>query len=407
MGTVSVTTIATDTETITKATLNGLAGNLVTEFNGEIDNDNISTTAAIAYSKLNLTGGLVIADHSASGTPGNTTFLRGDNAWAVPTGSGTGDLLADGTIPLTANWDVGAFTITGTQFISDIATGTAPFTVASTTVVANLNASTLEGNAASAFASALGADDNYVTDAEKVVIGNTSGTNSGDNTVCTSGDATTAVTLKTARDINGVSFDGSANITVTADANTLSNTILKSTVVTSSLTTVGTIASGVWSSSITGATLTDALTLSENASLRLDPAGSADGKYTGITFIGNAGETVAFGDVVYLLAADSEWYLADATDVTKSGTKAIAICVSSGTNGNPVTLMTHGIIRADAGFPALTIGAPVYISLTGTTTNTVTVTAPSATDEVVQIVGYALTANEMLFNPSPDHITVT
>ena len=33
---------------------------------------------------------------------------------------------------------------------------------------------------ASDFASALGADDNYVTDAEKVVIGNTSGTNSGD-----------------------------------------------------------------------------------------------------------------------------------------------------------------------------------------------------------------------------------
>jgi len=34
-------------------------------------------------------------------------------------------------------------------------------------------------------APALGADDNYVTDAEKVVIGNTSGTNTGDNTVAT------------------------------------------------------------------------------------------------------------------------------------------------------------------------------------------------------------------------------
>ena len=65
---------------------------------------------------------------------------------------GTGDLLADGTIPLTSNWDVGAFTITGTQFISDIITGTAPLVVASSTVVTNLNASLLEGNAASAFA---------------------------------------------------------------------------------------------------------------------------------------------------------------------------------------------------------------------------------------------------------------
>ena len=57
-------------------------------------------------------------------------------------GGGSGDLLADGTVPLTANWDVGAFTITGTQFISDIVTGTAPLVVASTTEVANLKAAT-------------------------------------------------------------------------------------------------------------------------------------------------------------------------------------------------------------------------------------------------------------------------
>lgn len=43
-----------------------------------------------------------------------------------------------------------------------------------------LDADLLDGNEASAFALALGADDNYVTDAEKVVIGNTSGTNTGD-----------------------------------------------------------------------------------------------------------------------------------------------------------------------------------------------------------------------------------
>lgn len=157
---------------------------------------------------------------------------------------------------------------------------------------------------------------------------------------------------------------------------------------------------------LTGGTMTGAITLAENASIALDPAGSADGKYTGITFTATAGETVAFGDVVYLKAADSEWYLVDADATATAGAVAIAICVSSGTDGNPVTLMTHGIIRADAGFPALTIGAPVYISTTGTTTNTVTTTAPSATDDVVRVVGYALTADEMLFNPSPDHITI-
>lgn len=55
-------------------------------------------------------------------------------------------LAADGTVPLTANWDVGTFEIRANTFQSDVATGTAPFTVASTTQVANLNAASA-GNA--------------------------------------------------------------------------------------------------------------------------------------------------------------------------------------------------------------------------------------------------------------------
>ncbi|MFN6388824.1 MAG: DUF1566 domain-containing protein, partial [Bacteroidota bacterium] len=47
----------------------------------------------------------------------------------------------------------------------------------------------------------------------------------------------------TSRNINGVGFDGSGDITVTADAGTLTGTTLKSTITGSSLTSVGTIAS--------------------------------------------------------------------------------------------------------------------------------------------------------------------
>jgi hypothetical protein len=63
-------------------------------------------------------------------------------------GAGTGDLLSDGSVGLTAPWDVGPHKITAEQLESDVATGTAPLIVASTTVVANLNVSQLEGNAA-------------------------------------------------------------------------------------------------------------------------------------------------------------------------------------------------------------------------------------------------------------------
>ena len=59
------------------------------------------------------------------------------------------------------------------------------------------------------------------------------------------GNADTATTLATTRAINGVNFNGSAAITVTAAAGTLSGNTLKSSVVASSLTSVGTIATGV------------------------------------------------------------------------------------------------------------------------------------------------------------------
>ena len=57
--------------------------------------------------------------------------------------------------------------------------------------------------------------------------------------------ATTATKLITARNINGVAFDGTKDITITstADAGTLIGATLKSTVTGSSLTSVGTIAS--------------------------------------------------------------------------------------------------------------------------------------------------------------------
>jgi uncharacterized protein (TIGR02145 family) len=62
-------------------------------------------------------------------------------------------------------------------------------------------------------------------------------------TATTAGTASTATKLATARNINGVAFDGSGDITITAsaDAGTLTGTALKSTIVGSSLTSVGTL----------------------------------------------------------------------------------------------------------------------------------------------------------------------
>jgi len=53
-------------------------------------------------------------------------------------------LRADGTRALSANWDVGSYEVRAEKLYADVATGTAPLTVASTTKVANLNADLLD-----------------------------------------------------------------------------------------------------------------------------------------------------------------------------------------------------------------------------------------------------------------------
>lgn len=58
-------------------------------------------------------------------------------------------------------------------------------------------------------------DKRYVTDAQSTVLGNTSGTNTGDQT-SVSGNAGTATALQTGRTIDGQTFNGTANITVIA-----------------------------------------------------------------------------------------------------------------------------------------------------------------------------------------------
>ena len=63
----------------------------------------------------------------------------------------TAFLRVNGTLPLTAAWDAGSFQIRAETFQSDVVTGTAPFTVASTTAVTNLNADTVDGVHAAGF----------------------------------------------------------------------------------------------------------------------------------------------------------------------------------------------------------------------------------------------------------------
>ena len=111
------------------------------------------------------------------------------------------------------------------------------------------------------------------------------------------GKADTADALHTARAINGEDFDGSAAITVTAAAVTLSGNTLKSTVVASSLTSVGTIANGVWNGDAltTDYIANDAITEDKLADTLLAEIDANTGKNTNV--VGNLGVLPAIGSL--------------------------------------------------------------------------------------------------------------
>lgn len=153
---------------------------------------------------------------------------------------------------------------------------------------------------------------------------------------------------------------------------------------------------------LAGGTMTGNITLAENASLDLDTAGSADGKYTGIAIAGTAGEALAFGDVIVLDVTAGKWFkgsvsAAAAADGDLRGGVGMCVLAAAG-DASATKVLLMGTCRADANFPALTIGSVVY----ATTSGDITVTRPSTTDHVIKILGFALTADEIMFNPSMD-----
>jgi len=142
------------------------------------------------------------------------------------------------------------------------------------------------------------------------------------------------------------------------------------------------------------------------SSITLDFALASDGTYSGMTAAGTGGATIAVGDLVTLDKDDSRWELVDisvAAAATGDARGLLGIAVTSSTDGTAITVLLNGTIRADANFPALTIGAPVYASTTGD----VVVTQPVTTDYVIRILGQAITADSFYFNPSPDWTTHT
>jgi hypothetical protein len=125
-----------------------------------------------------------------------------------------------------------------------------------------------------------------------------------------------AATLTTARNINGEAFDGSANITVTAAASTLTGTTLNSGVTASSLTSVGTLASLSTSGNVTvGGDLTVNGTTTTINSTTI----SVDDKNIELGSVATPTDTTADGAGITVKGdTDKTWNWVNATDAWTS-----------------------------------------------------------------------------------------
>jgi hypothetical protein len=140
--------------------------------------------------------------------------------------------------------------------------------------------------------------------------------------------------------------------------------------------------------------------LGENCAVALDPEGSADEKWSGITVTGTAGATLAVGDLCYLDVTAAEWLLTDADAAATAGPVVLGICILAANNAEATNMLLMGTVRS-AAFPAsIALGAPVYISGTA---GDITATAPSTATQIVRIVGHAVTVEPNTIYFAPDN----
>ena len=160
------------------------------------------------------TQGLVLAP--TSGSAAAKKFLRADATWVAPD--------ANDLLPSQAG-NSGKVLSTNGSTTSWAAAGVGSVTNVSVTTANGVSGTVATSTTTPAISLTLGAITPSSVAATGTVTGtNLSGTNTGDQTTIT-GNAGSATILQTARAINGVNFDGSAAITVTAAGSTLSDTV--------------------------------------------------------------------------------------------------------------------------------------------------------------------------------------
>ena len=129
----------------------------------------------------------------------------------------------------------------------------------------------------------------------------------------------------------------------------------------------------------------------------------ADEKCSGITAAFTAGEALNRGDVVYFKAADSKMHKVNMTAGNSEAIPAVAMAAEDISADAVGKFLMQGVIHDAGTFPSYTVAGRLYApEAEGPPTQT----KPSTDGDLVQVIGWAITADKIYFNPSPDYIEV-
>ncbi len=114
---------------------------------------------------------------------------------------------------------------------------------------------------------------------------------------------------------------------------------------------------------------------------------------SGIYYLGTAGENLIIGNLVYI-KSDGKYWKAKGNSATT--VPAVGIATETINADNPGSILKYGFLRNDAW--NWTVGGVLYVS--EATGGLITQTKPATSGNQVQIVGYALSATVIFFNPN-------
>jgi len=130
-----------------------------------------------------------------------------------------------------------------------------------------------------------------------------------------------------------------------------------------------------------------------------------DETVSGITATFTAGEDLVRGEVVYFKAGDSKMWKAVAS---AAGTMPVAAMAAADISADATgKFLLYGFLADNGTFPAYTVGGDLYAPEAETSSENVPEqTAPDSDGDFVQVLGYAVTANSVFFDPDQTIVEV-